>query len=259
MYFINTRPKDRAEELTLALSHYSVQVIDLPLLELTARPLSEELIHLYELLRNTQVLVVVSPTAVEIGMKYLAQLGIELDSLQYIRWVAVGDKTAACLKKYQIESFVPRVETSEGMLNLPILNQLNSGDRVAFWRGKGGRQFMMQQLLDRGIDVLNFVLYERRYPLQSNNNLHEITLLLQQEQTYIILISSEASWLNWLRLMQSDVTLLNKAQYWVLGDRLFQILHDYKKQNNFDFQIIKLINLRIESIVQHVIQLQGKL
>lgn len=260
MLFVNTRPQDRAEVLTSALVAHDIAVIELPLLVLNARPLSSALIALYRALSTVNVIVVVSPTAVEIGMRYLAQLGMTVEDLSHIHWVAVGIKTAECLKKYQIESHVPQLETSEGMLSLDVFKQLSMTDKVAFWRGEGGRQLMMQQLIQQGIEVANFVLYERRCPVQSVAKMPYIISRLQAVQSYIMLISSEASWLNWLDLIQSEAVLLNhKAQYWVLGDRLCAILSDYKKQNDFDFQIIKLNDLNIVTITQHLLGLQGKL
>ena len=94
MLFINTRPQDRAEALTQALQQQHIEVIDLPLLQLSAQPWSEPLANLYTQLPHTHIIVVVSPTAVDIGMEYLAQSQISLQDLQHIRWVAVGEKTA---------------------------------------------------------------------------------------------------------------------------------------------------------------------
>ncbi len=97
MLFINTRPQDRAKPLTVALQQQFIEVIELPLLELIARPLSSELTYLYQQLFSAKVIVVVSPTAVEIGMKYLKQLDIQLADLAHLKWIAVGQKTAESL------------------------------------------------------------------------------------------------------------------------------------------------------------------
>ena len=64
----------------------------------------------------------VSPTAVDVGMQYLAQSGLKIDELKHIQWIAVGQATANRLHDYGIEAHVPEVETSEGMLNLPLLH-----------------------------------------------------------------------------------------------------------------------------------------
>ncbi|MGL5405106.1 MAG: uroporphyrinogen-III synthase, partial [Acinetobacter sp.] len=167
MLFINTRPEDRAVNLTQALLEVGHQVLNLPLLELVAEPFSGHLRELYQQLEQVQVIVVVSPTAVDVGMQYLQQQKISLDQLKHVQWIAVGQATAQALAKFDIDSHIPEVENSEGMLELPILNQQVHLDKVAFWRGLGGRQFMMQQLQQQGVEILNFVLYRRQCPIQS--------------------------------------------------------------------------------------------
>jgi uroporphyrinogen-III synthase len=259
MLFINTRPEARAKELTLALQDVAVPVIDLPLLELRTRPLSIELKQLYIQLFDASVIVVVSPTAVELGMAYLQQCGINLAELSGIQWISVGEKTAKTLSRYHIDSIVPRLETSEGMLQLPVLNTLVQGAKIAFWRGEGGRQFMMDHLRQQGMQILNFILYERHFPVLSKIQIEHIRSKLTAAKTYIILMTSEASWLNWLNLIGIHTALLNKGTYLVLGERLFNILDDYKKQHDLHFQVITLENLKTESIRQCVLRIQGKL
>ena len=259
MLFINTRPLERAEALSSALLNSNIDVINFPLLELKEHPFSSELQYLYHQLLDASVIVVVSPTAVEVGMKFLHKCKIELSDLSQIQWIAVGEKTAEELKKYQIESFIPSVETSEGMLQLPILDTLNKGAKVAFWRGEGGRQFMMESLRQNGMDVLNFILYERQLPEESQVQSQQLIAMIQDKKSYIALITSEASWLNWLDVLKTHSDLIDQGQYWVLGDRLFNILNFYKKQQNLDYSIVKLMNLKIESILLHIDEIQGRL
>jgi len=197
MLFINTRPDDRASVLTQALSEAGYQVEALPLLELVAEPFSEALQQLYLALAETKVIVVVSPTAVDIGIRYLQQAGLQLDQLKHIQWVAVGQATAKALAQFKIASVVPEVETSEGMLELPLLKQQMHLNKIAFWRGLGGRQFMMQQLQQQGVEILNFVLYRRQCPEQSFIKFPEIVKKISLNQSVAVLISSEASWNYW--------------------------------------------------------------
>ena len=81
---------------------------------------------------------VVSPAAADIGMQYLQQSGISLNDLRQLQWIAVGQTTAEHLKHYGISSQVPKLETSEGMLELDVFRQFNDLHSVAFWRGEGG-------------------------------------------------------------------------------------------------------------------------
>ena len=102
MLFINTRPQDRAENLSHALRMAQIEVLDLPLLELVAQPWSDSLSELYQRLPSTQVIVVVSPTAVEIGMDYLTKASLSLEAIRHIQWIAVGETTAQALAQYGI-------------------------------------------------------------------------------------------------------------------------------------------------------------
>ena len=256
MQFINTRPVERAQTLTQCLRQAGIDVVELPLLELVARPFSMQLQGLYSQLFDTQVIVVVSPTAVQFGMKYLQESGIKLSQLQHIKWVAVGQTTAQLLQTYGCESLVPEVETSEGMLSLAIFNNNKNLKKIAFWRGEGGRQFMMQQCALDQLEVLNFVLYERQLPQQTFTEYQRFMHYYQHNQTYINCISSEASWLNWLLLNQQNFELINQCHYLVLGERLYQILQEYKKKNAMCFNISILESLKASTVLQHVTELQ---
>jgi len=260
MLFINTRPVDRAQPLTQCLRQSGLDVVDLPLLELNPRPFTIELSTCYAELFETQIVVAVSPTAVQIGMQYLAEVGISLDQLQHIRWIAVGKRTAQCLFEYGVESDIPEVETSEGMLRLPIFHELQNLKKIAFWRGEGGRQFMMQHCKDRYIQVVNFVLYERKCPKQTHDKFLELTSRLSTYPTpYWNCITSEASWNHWLTLTQSYPEILNHCHYLVLGERLYQLLIHNKNEMQKSFNIIQISNLEPDTILCMLLLLQRKL
>lgn len=257
MLFINTRPQDRAEELSHALRLAQIDVLDLPLLELLPQAWSADLSELYRQLPAAQVIVVVSPTAVQIGMDYLKLSGITLDQLKHIQWIAVGERTAQALAQYGISAEVPQVETSEGMLQLPVLQTLHSGQCLAFWRGEGGRLFMMEQLKQQGMRILNFVLYQRRCPVFTQQDLANVLFLLEKQKQYAMVVSSEASWLNWIQLMQDQKQLIAKGHYLVLGERLYQVVSNYKKNQATCFNITRLPDLKTDSILQKLVVVQG--
>ena len=258
MLFVNTRPSDRAAALSAALSQHQVNVFELPLLELQAVPYHQELAALYQQLYTSQVIVVVSPTAVEIGMQYLAQSGVRLSDLAHVRWVAVGVKTAEVLAKYGIEAAIPTVETSEGMLQLPSLHQLAQGSCIAFWRGVGGREFMMQQLQDAGMQILNFVLYQRHCPENASERMQELRVKITQHSRYIVLISSEASFKNWLDIFQEHPDIIKNAQYMVLGSRLTELVQHYQAQHQIYTDVLQVLQLTPRTVLAHLHRDTGK-
>jgi len=253
MLFINTRPSDRAANLTQALQTAQIPVLELPLLELLQQPYTDELASLFRQLPQAKLIVVVSPTAAQIGMQYLQQAGLSLNDLGSVQWVAVGKATEQALASYGIQSYVPDVETSEGMLQLPVLQQLATGLTIAFWRGEGGRQFMMQHLKDQQIHILNFILYDRQCPPVASEILAKHLTSLEANPRYAVLVSSEASWLNWLALMQPYPHLINRALYLVLGPRLAAMLGEYQQQHQAGFQFAQLEDLSGSTILQQLL------
>ncbi|HBU87813.1 uroporphyrinogen-III synthase [Acinetobacter oleivorans] len=252
MLFINTRPDSRAAELTDALQNEGYQVESLSLLELVAKPFSEHLLQLYQQLVKAQAIVVVSPTAVDVGMQYLMQSGLKLDDLTHIQWIAVGQATANRLHEYGVDAHIPDVETSEGMLNLPILHNMKQAGSVAFWRGEGGRQFMMDTLQQQGIQILNFVLYHRQCPQDSYSTFKHLTQNSNYNlEKWLVLITSEASWKYWLELCSKN-NVQPDCVYLVLGPRLFQIVKEYRDQQQAHFHIIQLENLSPSGMIHHI-------
>ena len=257
MLFINTRPSDRAQALTQCLQQAHYDVMELPVLELRERRLDQVLQQLYLQLLDVDVIVVVSPTAVHMGMKYLLQSAIELGQLNHVRWVAVGQTTASALAKYGIQSIIPEVESSEGMLSLDVFTSLDSLKKIAFWRGEGGRQLMMQQCAQHHVEVLNFVLYERFCPSHSVEKFQSLVEQMHSIQApYWVCISSEASWKNWLKLSENHLSIVKACHYLVLGERLYQLLIDDQKNLNLEFGLSRLSSLNPDVVLQKIIQLQ---
>lgn len=260
MLFVNTRPVDRAQALSQHLRQAGCDVIDLPLLALQALAFTPQLQQQFHQLVQVQAIVVVSPTAVEVGMQYLAHSGVSLAQLQHVEWIAVGQTTAAALAQYGVEAWVPELETSEGMLSLPFFVQRTDLHQIAFWRGIGGRQFMMQQCLERNIQVLNIKLYQRACPATASEQFQRLQAqLLALPQPFWMCISSEASWKNWLELCQFHPDVLQQGHYLVLGTRLYQILQHDKNARKFDFNITQLANLGEHTVLQTLQQLQNPL
>lgn len=257
MLFLNTRPAERAATLTQFLKAHQVDVLDLPLLELAPMPWSESLKALYAALASVQIIVAVSPSAVTYGMQGLVRAGLTAESLSHVQWIAVGDATAQALKDYGFSSHVPEVETSEGMLDLPLLHKLAPNVKIAFWRGEGGRQFMMNSLHEKGIELLNFVLYWRKCPEQASRILTKNLLRLQRQQGYCMLVTSEASWRNWQMLIVEHSEVLHQAHFLVLGERLFHLLEQDRQAHQYLFHIYQLNDLRKESILKQIAAVQG--
>lgn len=253
MLFVNTRPAERASLLSARLAEAGFELCNLPLLSLSPVVYDEILFHQFQQLHTVQAIVVVSPTAVEIGMRYLIQSGLNVKSFKTKDWIAVGQGTASALAAYGIQAHVPQIETSEGMLSLDLFKHAAGIQQIAFWRGVGGRQFMMKQCQQRQIEVMNIVLYQRALPLETKQSFQTFYQhQLQRLEPYWICISSEASWRHWLELNKGDKTVLQRGHYLVLGPRLFDILQQFRAKCVFDFQMIQISHLDPDTILQAI-------
>lgn len=228
--FVNTRPAERAERLTLAQAE--ITEFQLPLLALEACAFDDVLQRQMQHLPNVQVIVVVSPMAVQVGMQYLQQAGVSLTALQHIQWVAVGQKTAQCLAQFGIQAFVPDIENSEAMANV-LLFQTSSPANVAFWRGEGGREWLMRHLQQQHWQVENICLYQRHLPVHAAQQWQQLKQQVQQQhiRQMFVLISSAMSWHYWQNLQQDDDFIANisglRVDYLVLGERVAHIVSSH--------------------------------
>ena len=267
---INTRPIERAAPLSAALAASNHSVVELPLLTLQPRQAShhDELLMQQWLRGEYAVTVVVSPTAAAMAIAYWQQAQPQIDLggkvtdrgigaiLQPSHIIAVGDATAAVLRQHGLRVEQPLIANNEGMLQMPLIAELEASDQVLMWRGLGGRRLLVDTLRERGIQVDSIAWYERVWPPAS-------ALLYQQwltnywsiqqampahmaAQAPIVIISSGAAFAYWQRLVKTTTAIvieqtehlannetnfalkLADFDYIVLGDRLAGILHEHQ-------------------------------
>jgi uroporphyrinogen-III synthase len=190
---INTRPVARAGQLQSALVAAGAVVYSLPLLEIRPVALAEEQRQWLLDLDRYRWVFVVSPTAAELGLQLLSDYWPQwpVD----VEWLAVGESTAEVLRQALLNPIVPAEESSEGLLRLPVFQQLRSGDRLLVLRGEGGRNVVRDSLQTQGVRVDYLNLYQRWLPEGSDG--HWQTIKAHGLPDAVILTSGETlnSWL----------------------------------------------------------------
>ncbi len=169
---INTRPRARAEQLQSALVAAGARVHLLPLLEIQPLPLTDEQRQWLLDLDRYRWVFVVSPTAAELGLRLLSDYWPQwpVD----IQWLAVGESTADVLRRALLDPIIPSEENSEGILRLPVFQQLQRGDRLLVLRGEGGRNVVRDSLQTQGVRVDYLNLYQRRLPEKTTSEWQSI-------------------------------------------------------------------------------------
>lgn len=196
---VNTRPLARAEQLQSALLATGATVYQLPLLETFPLVLSAEQRQWLLDLDHYRWVFVVSPTAAELGLQQLSDYWPQWPMA--VEWLAVGESTAAILRRAHLEPMVPVEENSEGLLRLPVFDQLQRGDRLLVLRGEGGRNLVRDSLQTQGVRVDYLNLYQRQLPEASANNWQ--TIKARGVPDAVILTSGETL-THWLALVGAD-------------------------------------------------------
>lgn len=199
LVIVNTRPANRAQALTTELVATGATVAALPLLEIQPLALTAEQRQWLIDIDYYRWVFVVSPTAAELGLAHLGnywpQWPIDL------HWLAVGETTAEVLRHALLEPIVPAEESSEGLLKLPVLQQLQQGDRLLVWRGEGGRNLVRDNLQKQGVRVDYLNLYQRQLPANSH---HQWLLLRAQQLPDVVILTSGEALNHWLTLVGDD-------------------------------------------------------
>lgn len=156
MQVILTRPEGENEALAERLIGH--EVLTLPLIQLSELPLSEVMKKTVTDLDLFDEIIFVSKSAVRYAMplldSYWPQWPLKL------KWLAVGESTAAQLEPFGVHPSYPLQPGSEGLLALPELSEVDR-HRILISRGRGGRELLASELGRRGARVEYLETYER--------------------------------------------------------------------------------------------------
>lgn len=275
MLFINTRPVNRAENLSNFLRKQQITVLDLPLLMLQKCVLSNEDIDFFRVLlleKKFRLVVLVSEEAVQHGLAMLYQTFLQLNSTQQcqakeilktIQWVAVGQKTADFFsdlyQQYWSLTFLKVIypidtnqQNNEGILNLSIIKNLQKNDKILIWRGHGGRELLIDTLTRREVDVKFINLYQRVLPSNSIDILRDNLKLIDKNSW--VLLSSMTAWKNWQQLLIYLKSYPTQCNYLVLQSRIAK-----EVSQAVETKIIILSDLQPETVYQTILSLENRI
>ncbi|MCK6390439.1 MAG: uroporphyrinogen-III synthase [Azonexus sp.] len=166
-----TRPRAQAAPLAEAIAAAGGKPLIFPLLEI-GPPASQEALNLaVRELTDYQLAVFISPNAVDYALPAILQQGPWPSTM---RPAAVGPGTVKALAAYGVQGCVVPAGPfdSEALLALPELaSEEVNGQRVAIFRGDGGRELLADTLRARGARVDCIPCYARREPGQGYETL----------------------------------------------------------------------------------------
>jgi len=158
-----TRPREQAERVVAALEAEGARAFSFPLIAIEAMEDPEPARRIVARLESFDLALFVSANAVRHGLA-LVRAGRAWPPA--LPCLAIGRATARAIAAEGLAVLAePRVETSEGLLELPALAAARvRGRRVALFRGQGGRPLLARALRARGATVEEAIVYRRTRP-----------------------------------------------------------------------------------------------
>lgn len=139
------------------------------------------------------ILIFVSVAAVEFANKLKP-----IKQWQPANIIAVGKATQTALAQLGLNAECPELHTSEGLLALKVLAQVN-GQNVIIVRGDGGRELIAETLISRGAQVTYLETYQKQWLTFSR----KIVQTWREDRVNCIVITSNA-------LLESVINLIQQ-------------------------------------------------
>lgn len=227
-----TRPTADSEVLARLLAEQDIYSSSLPLLEIQA--LAEtpaQRSQMFNLDKYCAVIVVSKPAAI-LGLQRVDQYWPQPLAEQH--WFSVGAGTGRILADYGLSvSWPDDGDDSEALLALPkFLETINTPNpRVLVMRADVGRNFLAEQLQQRGVEVDFLPLYRRSLPVYPSGTL---VTRVQQEQLNGLVVSSEQGLRHLIELAGEQWPTLVSLALFVPSPRVAKIAKELGAQQVID-------------------------
>lgn len=171
-----TRPCVKSNQLTKLLSEHNIFSLSHPLVESHAVNNIDNLMCIDE----ADIVIAISENAVRFACPSISYWP------QETIYLAVGSATQSQFTTLGIAAKTPNYPTTEGLLALPCLSQVQNKN-VIIIRGQGGREVLAETLVQRGAKVSYLEVYRRQL---LDMNTQDCERQWQQHQINTIVVTS---------------------------------------------------------------------
>lgn len=227
-----TRPTADSAALAALLAEQHIHSSSLPLLEIEALPETPAQRSLMLNLDRYCAVIVVSKPAAILGIERVDQYWPQPLAEQH--WFSVGAGTGRILADYGLSvSWPEHGDDSEALLSLPkFLDTIQvDSPRILIMRADVGRDFLSEQLKQRGVQVDFLPLYRRRLPVYPRGTLIK---QIQQEHLNGLAVSSEQGLRHLIELAGDDWPRLTSLALFVPSPRVAKIAQALGAQHVID-------------------------
>ena len=216
-----TRPAHLAADLVDALRGEGCRVTVFPVISVEAKPDSELRLQMQNI-PDPDVIVFVSRNAVRFGLAATAGYRAKI--------AAIGPATAAELEQAnRTADLVPEQGSdSESLLRHPALQDV-AGQNVLIVRGQDGRDFLANQLRERGARVDYLAAYTRGTASHSETAIQALRERLSASFFDFVVVMSFESFVSLREILSDpDCELLRGSELVTPARRVIQTLHNFQ-------------------------------
>lgn len=215
-----TRPAAQADGLCRLIEAAGGSAHRFPVLEICAPGDPAPLYNVVEQLGSYDCAVFISANAVRMALDVLLR---EHPWPGNVRIAVIGRSSARELGRYGLTAdFCPEVRfDSEGLLELPAL-QAVEGQRFVIFRGDGGREYLAEQLRQRGASVDYIAAYSRVRP---ESDVAPVLAQWQSGDIDVVVVNSAESLHNlWDMLGENGQRFLQQTPVLVVSERMLPLM-----------------------------------
>lgn len=214
-----TRPQQQAQHLKNLIENRGGKTIIFPSLEITTPNSLTSLQNAIKKFQAYKIAIFNSANAVHFALMHGFQTHPTL------KIIAIGPGTARELHRHSIEiESLPSSYSSEGILQLPLLNKVHNKELVIFC-GENSRPLLCETLKSRGALVDVAVCYKRQIPQNIDQKL--LSQMRKHQDIQIALSYSMESLKNFSKLIDIyQLTELKLIPLLVISNQMYQLAHE---------------------------------
>lgn len=212
-----TRERKDCFEFSEILNRHGAKTVEFPAIETKPLRRTEDEKTLEEKLERCDFAVFTSANGVERYFELLASLGRDSREFKGKTVIAIGEKTAEELGKYNISAdHVPAFYTAEGIIELA--EELGvEGKRVLIPRALSARQVLPEKLKRMGAEVDILALYETVAPEYSPEEIDSVKSAFSRGEIDLVTFTSSSTVNNFFSLLGKDPGLFANTGFACIG------------------------------------------
>lgn len=235
--FIVTRSKQQAISLIRQIEKLGGKALSFPTIEIENSPEHSSLHQSVQKLPHYDYAIFISANAARVALPLWPKIS------NFPKIIAIGPGTAKAIQQHHFQvDYIPSEFSSEGIMDLPILQKIENQNFVIFC-GENSRPHLKNTLIQRGANVDESICYYRRLP-----NLQPLNI--QDKDISCIITTSKEGLQNLFYFAKKSLIKINNIPILIISENMHHTLK--KLQPNHPYFMAK--NATDDAIIETLLK-----